>query len=176
MASIVKHGTGWRAYLYAGGHRGSRVFRTRREASSWAAEREEQLKAATAAVRASSPLAAQVLGAVRLSAISEATKERMAAAKAAHVYVMQAGEHFKIGITADLDDRWRKVKTGNPLLDAVMHVIPRTVYAAWIEQEAHRLLSEFQVAGEWFSCDLRVALEVIQQLWRHSMAVSQEVA
>lgn len=45
MASIVAHGEGWRAHVYVRGTRESRTFRTRREAVSWAARREEELAA-----------------------------------------------------------------------------------------------------------------------------------
>jgi integrase len=43
MASIVRHGDGWRAHVYVKGTRESRLFRTRREADAWAARREEEL-------------------------------------------------------------------------------------------------------------------------------------
>jgi len=48
MASVGKHGRGYRAQVYVGGRRASRVFRTQREANAWAAQMEEQLAAAPA--------------------------------------------------------------------------------------------------------------------------------
>lgn len=43
MASIIPHGDGWRAHVYVRGKRQSKTFRTRREAVSWAAQRETEL-------------------------------------------------------------------------------------------------------------------------------------
>jgi integrase len=48
MASVGKHGRGYRAQVYVGGRRASKVFRTQREANAWAAQMEEQLAAAPA--------------------------------------------------------------------------------------------------------------------------------
>lgn len=45
MASVGKHGRGYRAQVYVAGRRASRVFRTQREANAWAAQMEEQLAA-----------------------------------------------------------------------------------------------------------------------------------
>lgn len=45
MASITPHGERWRAQVYVKGVRESRIFRTKREAASWAAIRETQLRA-----------------------------------------------------------------------------------------------------------------------------------
>lgn len=50
MASIVRHGEGWRAHVYVGGRRESQVFRTRREAKEWADAREAELEAGGAAL------------------------------------------------------------------------------------------------------------------------------
>lgn len=50
MASIVRYGDGWRAYLYVSGTRETKLFRTKREAESWAARREDELKGAGVAV------------------------------------------------------------------------------------------------------------------------------
>jgi integrase len=45
MASIRKHGTGWRSQVFCRGVRDSQVFRTKREAESWAAARETAIRA-----------------------------------------------------------------------------------------------------------------------------------
>lgn len=46
MASISRHGKGYRAQVYVHGRRASKVFRTQREASAWAARREAELEGA----------------------------------------------------------------------------------------------------------------------------------
>lgn len=48
MASVGKHGRGYRAQVYVNGRRASKVFRTLREANAWAAAKEEELAAAPA--------------------------------------------------------------------------------------------------------------------------------
>jgi integrase len=48
MASITKHEKGYRAFVFVNGKRRSKVFRTRREADSWAAATESQLRASNA--------------------------------------------------------------------------------------------------------------------------------
>lgn len=50
MGSIVRDRDGWRAQLHVEGVRESKSFRTQREAASWAARREEELKAGPAGV------------------------------------------------------------------------------------------------------------------------------
>lgn len=46
MASVGKHGRGYRAQVYVNGRRASKVFRTQREANAWAAVKEQELEAA----------------------------------------------------------------------------------------------------------------------------------
>lgn len=48
MASVGRHGRGYRAQVYVNGRRASKVFRTQREANAWAAAKEEELEAAPA--------------------------------------------------------------------------------------------------------------------------------
>lgn len=50
VASIVRHGEGWRAHVYVRGQRESQTFRTRREATSWADRRERELAAGGARI------------------------------------------------------------------------------------------------------------------------------
>jgi integrase len=49
MASVGRHGKGYRAQVYVAGRRASKVFRTQREANAWAMQQEEELAAAPAA-------------------------------------------------------------------------------------------------------------------------------
>jgi len=44
MASITRHGDGWRAFVYHKGARATGKFRTRREAEAWAARKETALR------------------------------------------------------------------------------------------------------------------------------------
>lgn len=51
MASIYRHGRGWRAQVYVRGQRDSDTFRTRQEAAQWALQREAELSGTTPAPR-----------------------------------------------------------------------------------------------------------------------------
>lgn len=51
MASVGKHGRGFRAQVYVGGRRASKVFRTQREANAWAAVKEQELERPAAETR-----------------------------------------------------------------------------------------------------------------------------
>src|SRR6185437_14353605 len=44
MASFTQHNGGWRAHVYVNGQRQTKVFRTQREAKSWAATREIEMR------------------------------------------------------------------------------------------------------------------------------------
>lgn len=48
MASVGRYGRGYRAQVYVYGRRASKVFRTQREATAWAAAKEQELEAAPA--------------------------------------------------------------------------------------------------------------------------------
>ena len=48
MASVGKHGRGYRAQVYVHGRRASKVFRTQREATAWALAKEQDLESAPA--------------------------------------------------------------------------------------------------------------------------------
>ena len=48
MASITKHGDGWRAFVFKHGFRPSKTFKTKREAQSWALRKEAELDALAA--------------------------------------------------------------------------------------------------------------------------------
>lgn len=50
VASYVRHRDGWRAHVYVKGVRESQVFRTRREAESWAVRRERELSSGGSAI------------------------------------------------------------------------------------------------------------------------------
>ena len=48
MASIQRTGRGYRAQVYVGGWRDSKLFRLKREAEAWAFQREKELRAGKA--------------------------------------------------------------------------------------------------------------------------------
>lgn len=145
MAHIEEHAGGWRAHVKVAGRRRSKLCRTEGEAREWASRQERRLLAKK-----------DVFG----------RYERRKTNLALHVYIMVAEGKLKIGITGNPDDRWRKMWTGNPDLSPLMHLTPKTALAQWIEREAHRRLEKFSVGGEWFNCDLAVAVATIKELWR----------
>lgn len=91
--------------------------------------------------------------------------ERLQQARLLHVYVFPAREFVKIGIAGDPHNRWRKLHTGNPLLEAATFISPAVRYARSIELAAHLELATYRVGdSEWFKCNRHFAAEVVQQL------------
>jgi hypothetical protein len=69
------------------------------------------------------------------------------------VYVVQAGEFFKIGVATDVQVRIREMQTGCPLEITLVASVPcRNPYVS--ESIVHRHLAEYRVRGEWFKTDL----------------------
>jgi hypothetical protein len=145
MAHIEQHPRGWRAHVKVSGRRGSRLFKTPEAAQQWAERQELKL---------------------RNQKTDDGRYERRRTNVALHVYIMVAEGRVKIGITGNPDDRWRKIGVGNPGLSPLMYLTPRTAFAEWIERESHRRLQAYSVGGEWFNCDISVAVATIKELWR----------
>jgi hypothetical protein len=145
MAHIEEHRHGWRAHVKVSGRRDSRLFKTPEAAQQWAERQELKLRNQKADDGRYEPRRTNI---------------------ALHVYIMEADGKVKIGITGNPDDRWRKIGVGNPGLSPMMYLTPRTSFAQWIERESHRRLQEFSVGGEWFGCDISVAVATIKELWR----------
>ena len=76
MASITHYGEGWRAHLFVGGRRESRLFKLRREAERWAAKREAELRGGGTAMTFGE--AAERWLAQHLPALSHANSQRTA--------------------------------------------------------------------------------------------------
>lgn len=72
------------------------------------------------------------------------------------LYVMQCGEHVKVGIAGDVARRAAAVQASNPLPVKVRHTreFSSRLYALMVEAEAHRSLKGHHVHGEWFSAPL----------------------
>jgi hypothetical protein len=65
------------------------------------------------------------------------------------VYVLQAGEYYKIGKAKHLDGRIRQLKIQLPFPVQVCHAFPCEDYTA-TEQGAHVWWDRYRVNGEWF--------------------------
>jgi len=70
------------------------------------------------------------------------------------VYVMKCLDFYKIGVSANVDERHSGIQSSNP---AVVEIIyrsgwdfPRHRMAHGLEVEYHRLLKDYHVRGEWF--------------------------
>lgn len=66
-----------------------------------------------------------------------------------YVYLMRAGEHYKIGRAKDVDRRWRTFRTANPSI-TVEHVI-RCKQDWVLEHELHQLFDRKRIDLEWFA-------------------------
>lgn len=69
----------------------------------------------------------------------------------ATIYVVQAGDAFKVGITGNLKNRIKafKVSNANPVLLVWQQEFQS---ALRIEARMHRFLRRFNTSGEWFRC------------------------
>lgn len=80
-----------------------------------------------------------------------------------HIYIMQSGDSFKVGLTRDPRQRLSALQSSS--------VIPVTLINSWIiragvagdaEHRAHRRLARYHVHGEWFSCSLAAAISAVK--------------
>lgn len=112
MASIQKHATGYRAQITILGHRESGVFKTKREAESWAARRETEIRSAKNAITGSK---FTLLEALRRYADNESSTKRGERWEVVRLKAFESHELMpvkkKIGdvTTSDLAD-WRDLR------------------------------------------------------------------
>jgi integrase len=134
MASFRKHKSGWRVEIFVQGTRESGVFSTKAEASSWAAERESQLRRSDAS--------GIVLGKTCLQAFERYRDEvsvhkkgarwetiRLAAIANHLVAGKKLGEYLIAEVTPDILGQWRDMRlktvlgsTVNRDLNLISHV------------------------------------------------------
>lgn len=83
----------------------------------------------------------------------------------ARVYVIPAREFVKIGIATDIEERWRTIRTGNPLVERPFYVSEPQRGARELEKRAHAALAAYRVEStEWFRCSKSLAAETIRQV------------
>lgn len=68
------------------------------------------------------------------------------------LYVLKAGDYFKVGITQNLSKRIKQIQTGCPLkISRVYYYVLDTKQEALeLEKEIHTFLSKISTSGEWF--------------------------
>lgn len=77
------------------------------------------------------------------------------------VYVVQAGEHVKVGVALNVNSRMRQLRAANPLIDEAAFVTIRLSDPYRVENAAHRLLRPWAVRREWFICTPAIAIEAV---------------
>lgn len=66
------------------------------------------------------------------------------------VYIVQSGQHYKIGITqGDVSRRVAQLQTGSPQKIHIVHII-ETDCPIDLERDLHRMLAHKRGEGEWF--------------------------
>lgn len=93
------------------------------------------------------------------------------------VYVMEAGEHTKIGLATDPKKRLKALQASCPL---EIHLLGHLQFANFakaraVEADLHNLFSEFRGHGEWFQIRPDWALSALTQRMGEA-AVSGKVA
>lgn len=77
------------------------------------------------------------------------------------VYVLQSGQHYKIGKTKRLDSRIMTLKIQLPMPVFLLHAFPCQDYSQ-SELELHALLHEWRLNGEWFGLPNEVLYWITQ--------------
>lgn len=107
-----------------------------------------------------------------MSEVAEQTGKRAQIARTSKlsttfVYVLEAGEYCKVGLTQNFQRRLMEYSTHCPLpVRCAILLEVRTEYGLWLERAIHRQLSEYRVRGEWFRVTVdraREALEAVQR-------------
>lgn len=66
-----------------------------------------------------------------------------------YVYILKAGEWYKIGYSTNVKKRLEKLMTAPPFPTEVVHIIGDNDYIA-LEKRPHERFAEKRVGGEWF--------------------------
>lgn len=66
------------------------------------------------------------------------------------VYMLQAGQHYKIGMTINLDKRLTQLKIQLPQAVTVVHTI-KAANPSQVESHWHRRFASLRLNGEWFA-------------------------
>ena len=66
------------------------------------------------------------------------------------VYLLQAGQHFKIGMTINLDKRLTQIKLQLPFPVTLIHTI-QAAHPVQAESHWHRRFASLRLNGEWFA-------------------------
>ncbi len=73
----------------------------------------------------------------------------MVRSKSTHLYVLSCGNRLKIGVTGNIEQRIKKLSTGNP--DVIkLEYIEERYKPHKAEKYLHRQLQAYRVSGEWF--------------------------
>jgi len=84
-----------------------------------------------------------------------------------YVYVLEADESYKIGVSADIGKRIKQLQTGNSnkiQLYGYITIADRTE-ALRVEKLLHRKLESDRLSGEWFGCYIgKIVQEIILEL------------
>ena len=79
------------------------------------------------------------------------------------LYLMQDGNLYKIGITNNLNKRYKTFLTSNPNIQIIAQSNPIS-FAFQLEQKLHSILKKKRIHGEWFrlnSDDLDQILKIL---------------
>lgn len=67
-----------------------------------------------------------------------------------YIYVLQSGQHYKIGKTQNVDNRVAQISPKTPLPVSHIHTI-ESDDMGWVERWLHQKFANYRTNGEWFS-------------------------
>lgn len=112
------------------------------------------------------------MSAVELRDVERELGIRLSDAPLPQVYVIDADQGVKVGITVDLSTRVRELErgAGQPVHVIRAYNMPSRARAWRVEQDAHWLLRDTRTVGEWFHCHPFDATEAVERAMRRDVA------
>ena len=80
------------------------------------------------------------------------------------IYIINSGEHYKVGISSNVGGRLSDLQIGNPIKLTIIEAYDTTASPAESEALVHLILDGHWVRGEWFKCDLALIEATIERV------------
>lgn len=79
------------------------------------------------------------------------------------IYIIESSGLYKIGVTKNIEKRFKHLNTGNPNMINKVKVYKSISNAHQIETMIHNDLKQYRHKGEWFNCDLNLIFSIVDK-------------